>query len=273
MKRIIQLLQIVSPKLVAKMAYNFMSNPRKRKLRSSEELVLDKATLSKVRFKQFDVQKFEWGESNSNTALLIHGWEGQAGNFAALVDQLVQKNYHVVAFDAPSHGRSSRGTTSMFEFSEFIANHFGGLNPKLVISHSFGSVNTATILRNNPEFNLDSWIMVTTPHDFLTRVNGISEYFGMKNEAKTELIKLIQNDTNENISELNMATYCGELSNVEKATIVHSKTDTVLPIEGARVVTNAFKKSTLIELDGLGHYSILWSEELNEIVSKTVKPS
>lgn len=267
MKPIIQFLQVFSPKLVAKMAYNFMSNPRKRKLRGAEEAVLNRATLSNVKFKDFDVRKYEWGNQSSKTALLIHGWEGQAGNFAALVDPLLENGYHVVAFDAPAHGKSSKGKTSMFEFGEFIAAHFAELNPQLVISHSFGSVNTASVLRNNSEFELDTWIMVTTPHDFLTRVNGVSEHFGVNEKVKAELIRLIQNDTNENISQLNMATYCGELSNVRKATIVHSKTDKILPIEGARIVNNAFKRSSLIELDKLGHYSILWSEELKSIVT------
>jgi hypothetical protein len=110
------------------------------------------------------------------------------------------------------------------------------------------------------------WIMVTTPHRFLTRVNEISNYFGIKNKAKTELIKRIQNDTSENINQLDMAVFCQELSNVKKAIIVHSKTDKVLPIEGARAVAKVFKKSILVELDSLGHYDILWSNELNKII-------
>ena len=109
--------------------------------------------------------------------------------------------------------------------------------------------------------------MVTTPHKFLTRVNEISNHFGIKNKAKTELIKCIQNDTSENINHLNMSVFCQELSNVKSAIIVHSKTDKVLPIEGAREVAKAFTECKLIELDNLGHYNILWSDELNEILS------
>jgi pimeloyl-ACP methyl ester carboxylesterase len=65
-----------------------------------------------------------------------------------------------------------------------------------------------------------------------------------------------------------MATYCSELSSVKEATIVHSKSDKVLPIEGARKVAASSRNSTLIEFENLGHYSILWSDELGEIVSQ-----
>jgi len=253
------------------MAYKFMSNPRTRKLKDSEEKILSKSIMEKIEYKNFQIQKYRWGKQNHKTALLIHGWEGQAGNFAAIIDVLVQQNYSVVAFDAPAHGKSSTSETNMFEFADFLESQFTNLNPHLIISHSFGSVNTATIFRNNPEFNLDMWIMVTTPHRFLTHVNEISNHFGIKNKAYTELIKLIQNDTNENINQLDMAAYCKELSNVRSAIIVHSKDDKVLPVEGAREVANSFVKSKLIELDNLGHYSILWSDELNKIISQNIK--
>jgi len=271
MKLLIQILQLFSPKLVSRITYNFMSNPRIRKLRDSEENILSESNMEKIAYKNFQIQKYQWGNQNHKTALLIHGWEGQAANFAAIVDVLVQKKYNVVAFDAPAHGKSSKSKTNMFEFAEFLETQFPILNPSLIISHSFGSVNTATIFRNNPEFKLDMWIMVTTPHRFLTRVNEISNHFGIKNKAKTELIKHIQNDTNENINQLDMAIYCQELSNVRKSVIVHSKTDRVLPIKGAREVANAFEKSELIELDNLGHYSILWSDELSKIVIQNIK--
>ncbi len=267
MKLLIQILQLLSPKLVSKAAYKLMNKPRIRKLRNSEERVLNKSTMEKVAYKNFKIQKYQWGNQNHKTALLIHGWEGQAGNFAAIVDVLVQKKYNVVAFDAPAHGKSSITKTNMFEFAEFLESQFNNLNPQLIISHSFGSVNTATILRNNLEFNLNLWIMVTTPYKFLTRVNEISNQFGIKNKAKIELIKRIQNDTSENINQLNMSVFCQKLSNVKNAIIVHSKTDKVLPIGGAREVAKAFTECKLIELDNLGHYNILWSDELNKILS------
>ncbi|PCJ79804.1 MAG: hypothetical protein COA57_15345, partial [Flavobacteriales bacterium] len=52
-----------------------------------------------------------------------------------------------------------------------------------------------------------------------------------------------------------------------EALIVHSKEDKVLSIDLARKVHKDFPLSKLIELDGFGHYTILWSEELKEVIS------
>ena len=86
MKLIIQIIQIFSPKLVSRIAYKFMSNPRIRKLRDSEERVLSKSIMDKITYKNFQIQKYRWGNQNHKTALLIHGWEGQG--FTKLFEQV-----------------------------------------------------------------------------------------------------------------------------------------------------------------------------------------
>ena len=273
MKLIIKILQFFSSKTVSKIAYKFMSKPRIRKLRASEEKILNESVMEKIAYNGFKIQQYQWGRENSKTAILVHGWEGQAGNFAALINVLVDKGYRVVAFDAPSHGRSSMGKTNMFEFSSFLETQFGKLKPSLIVSHSFGSVNTATLLKRNPNLKIDLWIMVTTPLRFITRVNDISKQFGINTKTQNKLIKLIQKDTKEDIDQLDMSISCKELTNVKKAIIVHSKTDKVLPIEGAREVARSFERSRLIEVDNLGHYSILWSKELLKIVMENIPQS
>lgn len=245
-----------------------MSNPRFRKLRESEEKVLNESIVKSIKFRNFEIIQYKWGTENNKIALLIHGWEGQAGNFASIIQNLTDNGYQVIAYDAPSHGRSSKGNTNMFEFSTFLESELKEFEPDLIISHSFGSVNTATLLRKNPNLKVNLWIMVTTPYRFMSRVNDMSNHFGLNSKTKNELINRIQKDTQENITQLDMAIYCEELQNVEKAIIVHSKTDKVLPIDGAREVAKSFERSRLIELDNLGHYAILWSNELNEIIKE-----
>lgn len=244
-----------------------MSNPRQRKLRESEKDVLDAAMTKNITYGQFSLKHYEWGTDNNKTAFLVHGWEGQTGNFASLIPVLLKANYKIISIDAPSHGKSSKGATNMFAFANILEQHFKTVKPDLVISHSFGSVNVARVLRLYPEINLDLWILVTTPNNFKSRINEMAAKFKLSQKVTQKLILSIQKDVNEDINDLNMVTYCNTLSNVKKAAIIHSKSDRVLPIEGAREVNRSFKPSNLIELDNYGHYSILWSEELKSILS------
>ncbi|KGL63696.1 alpha/beta fold hydrolase [Polaribacter sp. Hel1_85] len=270
MKLIIKLLQILSCSLVSRVAYKYMNKPRVRKLRKSEEEVLDESIVQKVVYNSFTICKYQWGIENNKTALLVHGWEGRASNFASIIKNLTNNGYKVIAYDAPSHGKSSKGDTNMFEFSELLESELNKFIPDLIISHSFGSVNTATVLRKNPNLKINLWLMVTTPYKFIEKINDLSEYFGLNSKVKNKLINRIQKDTQESINQLDMAIYCDELKNVEKAIIVHSKTDKILPIEGARKVAKSFRESKLIELNNLGHYAILWSNELNEIIKNEI---
>jgi len=262
----IKQIQYLFPSVVANKIYKFMSYPRVKELRESEEDVLEIAKNEQIKYKEVNLTRYEWGKENKKTAFLVHGWEGQTGNFASLIPILLEAGYRVVSIDAPSHGSSSNEKTNMFELSKILTSHFKKEKPEIVISHSFGSVNVARVLRFSPEVIVKSWFLVTTPNNFKSRINEMAVKFDLNKTVVKKLISKIELDVNEKINDLNMVTYCSQLKNVEKAVIIHSKTDKVLPIEGAREVSQSFKQSELVELDNYGHYSILWSEELLSIL-------
>lgn len=255
------------PSVLAKQVYQFMSNPRVKKLRAFEDEILEQAEQEQIKFKKFDIQTYRWGNPEDKVALLIHGWEGQAGNLGAMVDILLAKNYYVVAFDGPAHGRSSKGNTNMFEFSELAAILLNKYKPTTIISHSFGSVTSMVAMSNNLEIPIHQWLAVTTPHDFRDRIEQVSETLGVGTKTINKVIEMVEADMGLSIDTLNMKNYGPKVKHVENALIIHSKTDKVIPIESARIAHKEISQSQLIELDNLGHYSILWSDELKEIAT------
>lgn len=120
LKGYLSILDFLSTDLAAKQMYSFMSNPRLKKLRAFENTVLDESAKGNITFNDFNICTYTWGEESDKVALMIHGWEGQAGNFGGLVPLLLENGYQVIAFDAPSHGYSSKGKTNMFHFVEVI---------------------------------------------------------------------------------------------------------------------------------------------------------
>jgi len=266
-KMLFRFLDLFAPAIGASQIYKLMSTPRIRKLRDFEEKILDNSRRERVKFKNFDIQTYRWGDPENKLVFLVHGWEGQAGNLTGLVDLLLQKGYQVMAFDAPAHGKSSRGKTNMFEFTEFVSIMFKEYQPEVIISHSLGSVTAAGVLRRNGDIHIKQWILITAPHNFKDKMNEVSDYLGLTNRTMSRLIEMVEKDAGEPLEMLNMKEYCGNLKNVSEALIVHSKEDRILSIDLARKVHRDFPLSKLIELDGFGHYSILWSEELKEVLS------
>lgn len=250
--------------------FSFMSNPRINKLRDFENNILDQSVKGSISYKDFNICTYTWGLESKKVALMIHGWEGQAGNFGGLVPLLLEKGYQIIAFDAPSHGNSSKGKTNMFDFVEIIESFIAKRTPQLIVSHSFGSVTAAAAIRRQSSLSFANWIMITSPHDFRERIEDVAKTLEVSDGTVNKLLKLIEQDTGEHIDDLNMTKYCREIKNVEDVLIVHSIHDKILPIRTSRKVHAAFDNSEMIELEHLGHYKILWSEELQEIIKNKI---
>ena len=187
-KSLVRTLSKAFPKLVVSFAYKQLTNPQIRKLREHEARMLEKAKKEDFRFKDFNIKLYEWGNGDKEV-LLIHGWEGQAGNFGDLVEKLVENNYKVYAFDGPSHGYSSRGRTSLFEFTELVAILIKRFQVKTLVSHSFGGVATTYALFENPDIHIDKYLLLTTPDRFIERIDDVSASIGITEKVKNLLIK------------------------------------------------------------------------------------
>ncbi|KAA3596813.1 MAG: hypothetical protein DWQ06_14810 [Calditrichaeota bacterium] len=267
-KILFKTLDTLLPSFVARKVYKVMSNPRVHKLRDFEEKILDKSKKEIIDFKNFKIQTYTWGKESDKVIFLIHGWEGQAGNFGALIDILLEKGYYIKAFDGPSHGKSSKGSTSMFTFAELVEVLLKKYKPTTIISHSFGSVTSMFALSKNPNIPIGKWLLVTTPHNFKSRVEDIKNLVGVTNRTMDRVVEMIETDTGVSIDLLNVEHYGGKVKHVKEILIVHSKSDKIIPIESSRITNKNIPHSKLVELDNLGHYSILWSDELKEIVAK-----
>lgn len=271
LKMLFSILDKLAPSMAAKMAFKYMSNPQVRKLRDFEEEVLARAQQESIRFRSFDIRCYIWGEPQKPIIFLIHGWEGQAGNFGALVDLLLEKGYRVIAFDGPSHGKSTQAPTSMFEYADLITEMIGKYPPKSIISHSFGSVTTVFGLLNNPSVQVDQWFIVTTPSNFKDRIEGVKQAIGVTDRTVNPLIKLLEESTGHKVDEMNVATMGPDVKNASEVVLIHSKTDKIIPIKDSRDAQKHLLNSELIELDGLGHYKILWSQELKDILIERLR--
>lgn len=265
MKR--SLIRIVSqlfPNAVTNYAYGQLTNPQIRKLRDNELKTLDSAVKEMFRFRSFDIQLYTWGRGKKKV-LLIHGWEGQAGNFSDLINALLTKGYTVHAFDAPSHGFSSKGSTSLFEFTELVGILIRKYHVRELVSHSFGGVATTYALFNNKDLEIDKYVLLTTPDKFTERIDDVAEMVGISEKVKNQLIFKLENELNVNVKRLNVSDFVKEI-NVGKALIIHDKNDKVIPLERSRNVHNNWKSSKFLEIEGTGHFRILRTKEVINMV-------
>ncbi len=262
-------LDFVAPSLSARIAYWFLSNPQKRKLRKFEQATLDEAEKGVYKYKDFDLQTYLWNRNSEKKALVVHGWEGQAGNFGAIVPVLVEEGFRVESFDAPSHGNSSKGNTSIMDYVEVVKQFIEKDEYELIISHSFGSVATIFALSESGK-NVQNYILLTSPNRFEDRVQMVIDYLGLTDRTKNAFIKLFKRKTGYDPLKLNADEFCKKI-NAEKVTFIHDKADKAVPIEWSRQIHENWKDSKLIEIANTGHFKMLWSKNILELIRDLIK--
>ncbi len=254
----------IFPNYFVNKAYETLVNPQVKKLRPHELEVLDLAEKRDIAFHSFRIRTYSWNPGHEKV-LLIHGWEGQAGNFADLIELLVRAGYTVEAFDAPSHGFSSQGETSLIEFKDLAGFMIRKSGAKKLVSHSFGGVATTGALFDNLDITIDAYALLTTPDKFAERLDQVADQTGISNGVKKRLKSTIERELGMKAESLNVSDWVREIG-VRRAAIWHGKTDTVIPIAQSRNVALNWSEAEMNEIPEVGHFRILRSPEILEQV-------
>lgn len=266
MKLLFRTLELLAPGYVAGKAYDTLSNPKSHKLRDFEEGALKQAKKGKRTFKHFEIATYTWGFGPKN-ALLVHGWEGRAGNFAAIVPHLVDQGFTVHAFDAPSHGSSTKASTSLFDYGDLVLEYLNEMRFDLFVSHSFGAVPLSYGLAKARDYPVNRLVFITSPNKFTDRVKQIADQLGVTDKTVRRVVDRFEKETGHNSDELSVVRYLEQVTPY-KGLVVHGSEDSALPITWSRSVAEALPNTEFRELDGLGHYHILWSEALQRAMKE-----
>lgn len=263
-KSVVKVLSTLFPGPITRFAYKQLTNPQIKKLRDTEIEVLDQSEKEVFPFHDFKIQTYVW-PGGPDKVMLIHGWEGQAGNFADLVLKLREHNYTVYAFDGPSHGFSSVGKTSLFEFTELVGILARRWKVDKLVSHSFGGVATSYALYANPDIKIRKYALLTTPDKFSERIDDVAAQVGISDKVKQKLIRRLEAETGQSVSKLNVSEFV-KTASVDKALIIHDKADTVIPIARSRNVHRNWPVCDFLEVEGTGHFKILRTPHILDTV-------
>ena len=260
-KKFVYYLSSLVPSLIVKFAYAKLTSPQVSKLRPHELEVLDQAKQSDLDFKGFTIRLYEWAGGGDQSVLLVHGWEGQAGNFADLVEKLLAANYTVYAFDGPSHGFSSKGSASLFEFTELVGLMVEKFQVDKIVSHSFGGVATTFALFQHQSYHISRYALLTTPNRFTERIDQVAKIVGIAPIAVRMLTEKIERAYDIKADDLNVSDFVKEIK-VDKALIIHDRDDKIIPISQSRAVAQGWEVCTHEEITGTGHFRILRTESV-----------
>ena len=257
-KLFIKILSLIAPTIVVNKLYNTLNNPRLRMPSKHRTNVFSFAKKQVIKFNGINIQTYLW-DGKGLEVMLIHGWEGSALNFEKIINVLIDNDFKVRAFDAPSHGLSEDSKSTMYDFRELVYYMIKKYSTKNIITHSFGAVPT-TYLAANKKIFIKKMVLIACPDNFYDWIIDISSKFGIEKKIVDLTIDKIEKKYEMDINEMSVAEFAKDLKKVESL-IIHGDLDKIIPIEKPLEVYKNWEGSKFLKLKNLGHSKILRSDE------------
>lgn len=229
---------------------------------TTRESLLDRQFLETARPFTFDhgalrLQGYEWGDRRAAAVLLVHGWGGRASQFQCVVPRLVDRGLHVLAFDAPAHGRSQGNRTSLFDFAGAVgslAAHFARPLAGL-LGHSMGAA-SATIALWRGACAVRRMVLVAP----ICRLEDVVRRFvlrvGLSGHEEAALKHTLARMFGSDIWQVSSLAHIGRDMKTP-ALILHDRDDAEIPYQDGFDTAAAWSGSHFGTTSGLGHRTIL----------------
>jgi pimeloyl-ACP methyl ester carboxylesterase len=259
-------LGLLFPKNSVKRLVKLFSTPRETVVRTKEIEVLKLAKKDFIQTSNYKIATYEWGEGE-DFAILCHGWESNAGSLGALVEILNNKGLRVLAFDGPAHGASNGKQASLIQFKLVFLELIKQIGmPKIAIGHSLGA-NAIMLAASEENLNIDQTILFAPVNKVSKVFNDFKELLNIPPKLFYGVLDHLQSQTGYLLSNLNFEDIAPKTS-LRDVLILHDQKDQITPVDHSIDISNNWKKSKFIPINGSGHYKILWNEyALKEVES------
>jgi pimeloyl-ACP methyl ester carboxylesterase len=196
-----------------------------------------------------------WTSGSGPAVLLVHGWESTHVDMDAFVRPLLALGRRVVSFDLPAHGESPGATATMADAAAAVADLGRAYGPlEGVIAHSFGCPSSAIAMADG--LPVGRAVLISPPAYYERFVRATAARAGFD---VSELVAAFA-ERGLDVTALNLPETAAALD--VPALIFHSADDRVVDIGFGETVARAWRGSTFVPLEGLGHSRILRDPEV-----------
>ncbi len=199
-----------------------------------------------------------WGAGPA--VYLMHGWGGYAGQLAPFVAPLVARGHRVVAFDAPSHGRSGPGaygprSSSIPEFAAALTAVVAEHGPAhAVVAHSMGGTATAVALCDG--LPADRVVLLAPMAGPASYARQLADVLGFGEPTYRRLIARVERRVKAPMRHFDVPEL-GRAVAMPPTLVVHDNDDTFTPVTDGAAIAAAWSMARLHVTSGLGHRRLL----------------
>jgi len=252
-------LEAVAPGAAAAVAERLFFTPPHPRLEASGalDLVLATARRFELRVERRRVVGWQWGVGPA--IYLVHGWGSSGVRMAGLVRPLVHAGHSVVAFDAPGHGRSDGGMSSIPEFARTLTAIVEREGPAhAVIAHSLGAA--ATALAVSWGLLVRRLVFLAPPADPASWVAAFARNLELRDDTVARMKARSEQRLRLHWEELNVPRAAAGMT--VPLLVAHDENDERVSWRDGAAIAAAWPGARLLTTRGLGHSGVVRAPEV-----------
>jgi len=208
-----------------------------------------------------------WDEGEGPTVLLIHGWNGHAGQMRAFVEPLLAAGYHVVGFDHPAHGGSSGDRATLPDMVEAVRAVAWRVRPlHAVIAHSLGA--TAVALALTQDVRVERAVLMAPPVEMTHHARGFARALGFSPEG---MLRELRHRLGADLDTFDLRRHSP--THRTPILVMHDPDDAEVPYAPARALAEMWPDTELQTVAGAGHRKMLANPDVVAAAVEFVKGS
>ncbi|MDH7445587.1 alpha/beta hydrolase [Aquimarina sp. 2201CG14-23] len=253
-------LNLISPFLASRFGARIFLTPFKYKRPERERNMAEESLKEKIKIENINREVIVYNFGNSNKkVLLVHGWSGSGTQLSKIADQLLEKGFSTVSFDAPAHGEAPGKRTNMPHFIETIYQLEKTHGPfESAIGHSLGGMSLLRATKFG--LGIKKLVVIGTANS----ITKITKDFTRNLQLSQKTGRLIKLYFDKHYGE-DLDNYSGGVSaaGVTVPTlVVHDKDDIDVHYSAAHEITEKLAQGTLLITEKLGHRKILGNKDV-----------
>ncbi len=247
-----RVLQGVAPERAAAAAERLFFTPPHTRLSPELATVLERGKPFSIVAAGRRVSAWSWGDGPA--VYLMHGWGSRGARLGSFVAPLVCAGYRVVTHDAPGHGASDPGTSSLPEFARALRALVERVGPVHgVIAHSMGASATALAMAHG--LPVPRAVFLAPAANPAAFVDQFVAALGLSATTRRRLQQRSERRLAFRWADLDVPTLAREFA--APLLVIHDREDRVVPWADGAAIAAAWPGAEMMTTTGLGHRDVV----------------